>query len=302
MQTEIRPPGAYEERGQTPWFLGADESFLETFDIKLISGRNFDADRPADSSSVILNLQAAKALGFSEASGQEVRLMSRINNGAERLYDEPIRARVIGITDNFNFQSLYEPVSPLVLGYRNNPIQSIDYITARISGHNVDNTITQMTDILHAVDPDQLFEYHFLDEQISNFYASDTRRSLMFTIAALCAIFIACLGLFGLAAFTAEQRTKEIGIRKVLGASTAGIVGLLSLDFLKLVGISLAIASPIAWYFLNNWLQDFAYHIDIQWWVFVMAGFIAVGVSLVTVGYQSIKAAIANPVESLRAE
>jgi len=179
LKTEVRPPGAYEERGHTPWFIGADENFLETFDINLISGRNFDSRRPADSSAVILNLQAAKALGFSEASGQEVRLMSRINNGSERLYDQPIRARVIGITADFNFQSLYEEVSPLVLGFRNNPIQSIDYITARISGHNVDNTIAQMTDILHSVDPNQLFEYHFLDEQIATFYASDTRRSLM---------------------------------------------------------------------------------------------------------------------------
>jgi putative ABC transport system permease protein len=302
LKTELRPPGAYEERGQTPWFLGADENFLETFDIELISGRNFDSGRPADSSSIILNLQAAKALGFSEASGQEVRLMSRINNGAERLYDEPIRARVIGITADFNFQSLYEPVSPLVLGYRNNSIQSIDYFTARISGHNVDNTIAQMTDILHSVDPDQLFEYHFLDEQIANFYESDTRRGLMFTIAALCAIFIACLGLFGLAAFTAEQRTKEIGIRKVLGASTAGIVRLLSLDFLKLVCISLAIASPVAWYFLNDWLQNFAYHIEIKWWVFVLVGLIAIVITFITVSFQSIKSALANPIESLRAE
>jgi putative ABC transport system permease protein len=302
LQAEVRPPGAFEKRGQTPWFIGTDEHFFETFDIELVNGRNFDPARPADSAAVILNQQAAEVLGIQEATGQEVLLVSRINNGSERMFDEPFRANVIGIAKDFNFQSLYEPIAPLVLGHRNNPIQSIDYFTARITGQNVERTITQMTDILHSVDPDHVFEYHFLDQQIAHFYEADSRRSHLFTIAALCAIFIACLGLFGLAAFTAEQRTKEIGIRKVLGATTAGIVGLLSKDFLKLVGVALVIASPLAWYFLNGWLQNFAYHIDIKWWVFALAGLTAVVVAFLTVGFQSVKAALANPVESLRSE
>ena len=302
LQAEVRPAGKFEERGPTPWFIGADENFFKTFDIELVSGRNFDPARPADSAAVILNQQAADALGIEEATGQEVLIVSRINNGSERIFDEPFKANVIGISKDFNFQSLYEPIAPLVLGHRNNPIQSIDYFTARISGQNIERTIAQMTDILHSVDSEHVFEYHFLDQQIATFYEADSRRSQLFTIAALCAIFIACLGLFGLAAFTAEQRTKEIGIRKVLGATTAGIVGLLSKDFLKLVGVALVIASPIAWHFLNDWLENFAYHIQISWWVFALAGVVAVVVAFLTVGFQSVKAALANPVESLRSE
>ncbi|MEO1259530.1 MAG: ABC transporter permease [Bacteroidota bacterium] len=302
LQTEVRPPGKFAERGPTPWFIGADEYFLETFEIELINGRNFDPTRLADSAAVILNEQAATAMGIKEANEQEVLIVSRINNGSERVFDEPFRAKVIGITKDFNFQSLYEPIAPLVLGNWNNPIQSIDYFTARISPENVEATIAQMTDILHAVDPEQIFEYHFLDDQIANFYEADNRRSQLFTIAALCAIFIACLGLFGLAAFMAEQRTKEIGIRKVLGASTSGIVGLLSKDFLKLVLIALVIASPLGYYFMGEWLQDFAYHIKVQWWVFVLAGSLAMLVAFLTVSFQSIKAALANPVNSLRSE
>ncbi len=302
LQTEIRPPDAFEEKGPTPWFIGCDEQFLETFGIDLASGRNFDFERPADSASVIINQQAAELLGVQEAAGQEVLIMSRINNGSVRTLNEPFRARVIGITNDFNFQSLYEPIQPLVLGYRNNPIQSIDYFTARISGQNVERTIAEMTDVLHSVDPEHVFEYHFLDDQIESFYEADSRRSQLFTIAALCAIFIACLGLFGLAAFTAEQRTKEIGIRKTLGATTAGIVGLLSKDFLGLVGIALVIACPIAWYFMNNWLDNFAFSIMIEWWVFALAGVVAVVVAFFTIGFQSLKAALANPVNSLRSE
>lgn len=302
LQAEVRPQGKYDEKGATPWFIGADEHFLETFDIELLNGRNFEANRLGDSSAVILNQKAAEILGIQEAANQEVLLVSRIANGSERVFEEPFKANVIGIIEDFNFQSLYEPIAPLILASRNNPIQSIDYFTARISGQNVERTITQMTDILHSVDPDHVFEYHFLDEQIANFYEADSRRSSLFTIAALCAIFIACLGLFGLAAFTAERRTKEIGIRKVLGATTTGIVSMLSKDFLQLVIIALLIASPIAYYFMEKWLADFAYRIEVQWWIFVVAGLAAISIALLTVGFQSVKAALANPVNSLRSE
>jgi len=302
LQTEVRTPGKIDKKGQTPWFIGADENFLEAFDIKLISGRNFSRDRRADSSSIILNANAAESLGITEASGQEILLMSRINNGSERMLAHPMRAKLIGITSNFNFQSLYEPIAPLVLGYINNPIQSSDYITANISSNNIDQTIAKMTEILHSVDPSQLFEYHFLDDQIANFYEADIRRSKLFSIAALCAIFIACLGLFGLTAFTAQRRTKEIGIRKVLGASSTSIVALLAEEFLILVSVSLIVASPIAWYFLHDWLQNFAYHINIEWWVFIIAGVISMSIAFFTVSFQSYKAASVNPVISLRSE
>ncbi len=150
--------------------------------------------------------------------------------------------------------------------------------------------------------PGNPFEYFFLDESYQKAYVSEQQYGQIFSVAALLAIFIACLGLFGLATFTVEGRTKEIGVRKVLGASVASVVVLLSKDFLKLVGVAIIIASPVAAYFLNGWLQDFAYRIDIAWWVYALAALLAVSIAFVTVGYQSIKAGLMNPVDSLRSE
>lgn len=284
----------------TPWFMGTDENFLETFKIELASGRNFDRSRPLDSASVILNQKAANVLGITAATGQTIQLLGRFSNGSERLFETPMNVSVIGIVKDFNFQSLYEPVTPLVLGYRNNPIQSIDYFTARISPQNIDRTIAQMTDILHTVDPNHVFEYHFLDDQIANFYQADNRRGQLFTIAALCAIFISSLGLFGLAAFMAEQRIKEIGIRKVLGASVSGIVTLLSKDFLRLVMIAFMIASPLAYFVMSEWLQDFAFRINISLWIFLGAGILTIVIALFTISFHSVKAAVSNPVNNLK--
>jgi putative ABC transport system permease protein len=146
------------------------------------------------------------------------------------------------------------------------------------------------------------FEYYFLDQTFNSIYKAETRLATLFGAFTAFALFIACLGLFGLAAFTAEARTKEIGVRKVLGASVSSIVALLSKDFLKLVLIAIVIASPVAWYAMNRWLQDFAYRIEIEWWVFALAGLLAVGIALLTVSFQSVKAALMNPVKSLRSE
>ncbi len=300
LQAGIRKPGDLNGPTLTPWFIGADEDFLETFDIALASGRNFDPQRPMDSSAVMINGQAADILGITEATGQEVVMVSGIANGSESPLEEPVRLRVIGIVENFNFQSLHQPVEPLIIGHRKNPIQAIDYFTVKISGQNVEHTIAQLTDILHQTDPEQVFEYHFLDDQIEQFYEADQQRSSLLTLAALCAIFIACLGLFGLATFTVEQRAKEIGIRKVLGASVSNIVSLLSKDFLKLVVIALLIASPIAFLFMQEWLLSFAYRVEIKWWHFAIAGISALGIAFLTVSYQSLKAAVDNPIKSLR--
>ena len=151
-------------------------------------------------------------------------------------------------------------------------------------------------------DKDDPFEYHFLDDQLALFYVEDERRQTLLIWVALATIFIACLGLFGLATYSAEQRVKEIGVRKVLGASVFNLTSLLSKDFLKLVLIANGIAFPVAWWATNKWLQEYAYHIDVQWWVFVMAGLSAIVIAIVTVSYQAIKAAMANPVKSLRSE
>jgi putative ABC transport system permease protein len=284
-----------------PYFIGADEDFLATFEIELLKGRSFDLER-ADSTAVMINESAAKLLGIEEPGDKEY-VINKINfDGMERDLQAPFRFRVVGITKDFHFQSLHEQINPLIIGYRNNPMHRIDYFTARVSAQDMDATIAQMETILHSVDPGHLFEYHFLDDQLQQFYENDQRRSSIFSMAALLAIFIACLGLFGLSAFAAEQRTKEIGIRKVLGASIVNLISLLSKDFLRLVGIAIVIAIPLAWYIARRWLQNFAYSVDLSWWMFIVPGMVAILIALLTVSFQSVKVAVSNPVKALRWE
>lgn len=159
-----------------------------------------------------------------------------------------------------------------------------------------------MEAVIHSIDQSHLFEYHFLDKQWALFYREDRIREIIFLFVALLTVVIACLGLFGLATYAAEQRIKEIGIRKVLGASVAGILAMLSKDFLKLVLIAVIIAFPVSWWAMSNWLKDFAYRISMQWWMFALAGLLAIFIALATISFQAIKAAIANPVKSLRSE
>ena len=196
--------------------------------------------------------------------------------------------------------SLCLPIQPDVSGI--NTINVIDYYSARIDATNIKGSLDKLKQVMVNNDKDDPFEYHFLDEQLALFYVEDGRRQTILIWAALATIFIACLGLFGLATYSAEQRIKEIGVRKVLGATIFNLASLLSKDFLKLVLIANGIAFPIAWWGVNKWLQEYAYHIDVQWWVFVIAGITAIGIALVTVSFQAIKAAIANPVAALRSE
>lgn len=284
------------------FFLGIDDSFLQTYQIDLVKGRNFFPDNRADSASVLINESAAKILGITDLSEQLIAIPQVNFGGNFSPLDEPFVVKVVGIVDDFNFQSLHEPLAPMVLGFHNNPIQAIDYFTARFSGGDMDTMLKHMDDILRNVDQSHLFEHHFLDKQWELFYRHDKIRETILLIMAGLAVFIACLGLLGLATYTAQQRTKEIGIRKVLGASVSGIVRLLSKDFIRLVLIAILIASPIAWWAMNKWLEDFAYRIEIQWWMFAVAGFAAVVIALFTVSWQAIRAAVANPVESLRDE
>ena len=178
----------------------------------------------------------------------------------------------------------------------------MDYFTCKITATNVAATLKSMEEVLHTIDGSHLFEYNFLDKQWELFYREDAKRQTIFLSIALLTILIACLGLFGLAAYAAEQRIKEIGIRKVLGASIGSIVSMLSKDFAKLVLIAGFIAFPVAWWAMNNWLKDFAYRIHLQWWVFAGAGTAALIIALLTVSFQTFKAAIANPVKNLRSE
>jgi putative ABC transport system permease protein len=300
---KIRPEqGAQSAEYNISYFLGVDEMFAKTFEVKFVDGRNFTGNN--DSASVVLNETAAAMLNIKQASGQMVSIPERAMGGTYRPIggDGPFRAKVIGIVKDFNFQSLRQRIAPLVMAYRNNPVHVIDYYTARIDGRNQAPILKQMEAVLAKIDANHLLEYHFLDEQLALFYTEDRRRETLLIGIALATIFIACLGLFGLATYAATQRIKEIGVRKVLGASLTQLTSLLAKDFLKLVLIANLLAFPVAWWATNKWLQEFAYHIDIEWWMFVMAGITAMVIALITVSFQAVKAARANPVKSLRTE
>jgi putative ABC transport system permease protein len=301
---KIKNMGSTDEP-KVAYMIGADKDFLKTYEIQLLKGRNFDTR--ADSSAIIMNETAAKMFGITEPAGQimEIPAMSRNADGTfTPLNPEniPFKPQVIGIVKDFHFQSLRDKIEPMVLCYNQNPIHVIDYYSARIAATNIKGTLEKLKDVMVKNDKDDPFEYHFLNDQLALFYIEDERRQTILIWAALATIFIACLGLFGLATYSAEQRIKEIGVRKVLGASVYNLASLLSKDFLKLVFIANGVAFPIAWWATNKWLQQYAYHINVQWWVFAVAGVLAIGIAFLTVSYQAIKAALANPVKSLRTE
>ena len=287
---------------QTAYFFGVDKDFMKTYEVALAQGRNFDTR--ADSSCIIVNETAARMLNIEEASGQviEITAVSRGGPFASLNNNVPFKPRLIGIVKDFHFQSLRDKIEPLVLAYNENPIQNIDYYSVKISSTDIPGTLAKLKAIMVRNDEDEPFEYHFLDDQLALFYVEDERRQTLLGWVALATIFIACLGLFGLATYSAEQRIKEIGVRKVLGATMMNLVSLLSMDFIKLVLIANAIAFPIAWWATNRWLQEYAYHIELRWWVFLLAAILATMIALLTVSYQAFRAARSNPVKSLRAE
>jgi putative ABC transport system permease protein len=284
------------------YLIGADEYFAKTFEVQVLKGRNFINNN--DSASIILNESAAKMLNVQEAGGQMVEIPERAALGIYSPLpgNAVFKAKVIGIVKDFHFQSLREKIAPMVLVYRNNPVQSIDYFTARIEGRQQAAIMKQMQEVMAQIDINHFFEFHFLDEQLARFYREDRKRETLLIGIAFATIFIACLGLFGLATYAAAQRIKEIGVRKVLGATVTQLASLLAKDFLKLVLISNCIAFPLAWWATNTWLQEFAYHIELQWWIFAIAGIAAIIVALITVSFQAIRVATANPVKSLRTE
>jgi len=289
---------------QISYVIGADKDFLSTYEITLLKGRNFDTEN--DSAAIIVNETAAKMLGITEVSEQVVDIPQIARNSFfVPLYDDvnaSFKPRVIGIVKDFHFQSLRDRIEPLILAYNNNPIQVIDYYSVKIAPQNIQATLDKLKAIMVANDESEPFEYHFLDDQLALFYIEDQRSQTILAWVAVASVIIACLGLFGLATYAAEQRLKEIGMRKVLGATTFGLITLLSKDFVKLVLIACCIAFPIAWWGATRWLQEYAYHIDVGWWIFALAGLIATGIALLTVSYQAIKAAIVNPVKILRSE
>jgi putative ABC transport system permease protein len=206
---------------------------------------------------------------------------------------------VVGVVKDFHFTSLRNEIKPFAF-VKN--LRRVNSLAVKLDANNTHAVLEQMRSKWQSTFSDRPFDYYFLDESIDKLYSSEKNFKDLFFYFTIIALIIACLGLFALAAFTAQQRTKEIGIRKVLGASVANVIAMLSKDFLKLVCIASLIAFPIAWFIMNRWLQDFTYRIDINWWVFVAGGLGAIIIALLTVSFQAIKAAIANPVKSLRTE
>jgi putative ABC transport system permease protein len=300
-KVKLQKPGSSTVEGESMYYITADDQFLSTYGIRLLRGRNF-LPGENDSAAVLVNEAAAHLLGIKEPGDQPVDI-SGVNFGGEfTRFDRLMPVRIAGIVKDFNFQSLREPLAPMVVGYKNNSIHNIDYFTVKVAAGKMSETLKQMETVLHEVDPDHLFEYNFLNKQWELFYREDQKRQVIFLSVASMTILIACLGLFGLVTFAARQRTKEIGIRKVLGASISHVVVLLSKDFLKLVLIASLVAFPVAGWVMYKWLQDFAYRIHLSIWLFVGAGLLAALIALCTISFQAVKAAIANPVKSLRSE
>ncbi|PSL28725.1 ABC transporter permease [Dyadobacter jiangsuensis] len=268
-----------------------DQDYLRTLGIGLVNGRNFSKSFGGDSASILINEAAVKQFGWKDPIGKRIRTIGNGTPESKRFYT------VVGVTKDFHFRSMHERIAPLVMFYGGDQYQ----MAVKIKTNDIPGVLKALEKTWKAT-TDNPFGYSFLNERFDNMYESEQRVGKLFGIFAGLAVVIACLGLFGLAAFTTIQRTKEIGVRKVLGASVLSIVSLLSRDFVKLVGIAILIASPLAWYGMNEWLSDFAYKVSIEWWVFLVAGVLAVSVALLTVSFQSIKAALVNPVKSLKRE
>jgi putative ABC transport system permease protein len=269
-------------------FLNVDHDFIPTYEMKLLAGRNFSRQFATDDTTAfILNETAVKRIGW---------------KNAEMALDQPFaygerKGRIIGVLKDFHFESLHEEIVPMVLLMNENRYGNL---SVSIAGSDVSAALAHVEKTWKKFLPNRPFEYGFLDQRFGELYRAETTRGTLFTTFAAISIFIACLGLFGLASFTITQRSKEISVRKVLGASVSGIVGLLSKEFVRLVGIAFLVAIPLAWYCMDRWLQDFAYRTGIGADVFLIAGGLALGIALATVSYQAIRAALSNPVNSLR--
>ncbi len=267
-----------------------DYDFIPQYGIKLVAGRAFSTAFATDSiQAFIVNQTTVKNLGYAsanEAIGKKFTQWGRIG-------------KIIGVTQDFHFTSLHDEIKPL--NFRINP-HNINVFTVKIKGGNIPATITALQTKWKTMVPERPFSYAFLDENFNKQYVTEDRFGKLFMYFAVLAIIISCLGLLGLASYSTLQRTREIGIRKVLGATIPGIVNMLSKEFIMLVIIAAVIAFPIAWFGMHTWLKDFAYRINIGLWVFAVAGILAFMIAITTVSFQAIRAALANPVKSLRSE
>lgn len=283
--------GGETQRSHTMYNLGIDEAFMEAYQLKVIAGRAFSKESGDDTGrrTVLFNETAVRTFGFSKP---EEALNRRMIRGNDTL-------TIVGVVNDFHQEGLQKAINPVAFLFRPD---SRSFYSFKIETSDVQQTIAAIKSAWNEHFPNDPFNYFFLDESFNKQYEADIRFGRVFSLFAALAILVACLGLLGLAGYQIVQRTKEIGIRKVLGASTAGIVGLLSRDFVLLMLLALAIATPSAWYFMEKWLTNFAYRIAIGWWVFAAAGLAAIAVAFLTVGIQGMRAALANPVQALRSE
>ncbi|MGN6266174.1 MAG: ABC transporter permease [Ginsengibacter sp.] len=269
-----------------------DENYIPTLGMKMAEGRNFSKDFPTDSLGIIINESFAKIAGLHDAINKPLYYLDNLSK------DSVTKYHIIGVVKDFNFNSLHDPVTPLVfvLSPQNGNM------AFRVNTTDITKLIASIQNIYQKVAPGQPFQYSFMDADFNKTYQAEQKMGGLSITFSILAILIACLGLFGLVTYASMQRTKEIGIRKILGASVTDVTTMLSKDFLKLVLIAALIAFPIGWWVLNKWLQNFAYRIEVSWWIFVIAGAIAFLIAIITIGFQAIKAAVANPVNSLRSE
>ncbi|MEJ2636777.1 MAG: ABC transporter permease [Calditrichia bacterium] len=286
--------GTSGEETHLLWTLFSDYNFAQTYQIKMAEGRFFSPERKTDSMAVVLNQTAVKVLGLDNPVGKEL-----VQIGATA--DRSITYKIIGVTRDFNFESLHQKIRPLVIKmFGRNGFGR--YTSVRIAPGDIKQTLAFLEKTWHKFAGAQAFEYVFFDQDFAKIYESEQRTSRILSIFAVLAIFIACLGLFGLASFVTEQRTKEIGIRKTLGASVSNVVLLLSKEFTRWVVLANIIAWPVAYLIMKDWLDNFAYRINISFLTFFFAAMLALLIALFTVSYQTIKASLTNPVEALRYE
>jgi putative ABC transport system permease protein len=267
-----------------------DFDYIPQYKMKILAGRAFSKDFQTDTTqAMIVNEAAMKLFGYN--SPQQI---------IGKKFDQWGRKGVIiGVVKDFHFRSLQEVIKPLSIRIEPN---GCDLLSINISSNNIPATISSIESKWKTLIPKRPFSYYFLDEFFDKQYRAEDRFGSLFLNFAILAIFISCLGLLGLASYSTMQRVKEIGIRKVMGASVSNILNLLSKEFIKLIAIAFLIAAPVSWYFMHEWLQGFAYRTSVQWWVFALAGILALVIAVATISFQAIKAAIANPVESLRTE
>ncbi|MEO5943468.1 MAG: FtsX-like permease family protein, partial [Ferruginibacter sp.] len=269
-----------------------DEKYIPTLGMTMANGRNFSKDFATDSTAIIINESAAKAYGWNDVTALGKTIIRQNSNRGENA-----RYTVIGVVKDFNFQSLHEPITPLLM-----TLEPESGLMFKVKTADIKSLLASMKNEWSKFNTEEPFTYNFMDDLYDKTYSAEQKTGTILNVFALLTILVACLGLFGLATYTAEQRTKEIGIRKVLGASVSQVTQMLSKDFIKLVFIACIISFPLAWWAMNKWLQSFAYRINISWWMFVIAGVAALMIALLTVSFQAIKAAFANPVKSLRSE